>query len=240
MNDAGRNEELMPYLAPSPGVECEDGGIRTLADELTRGKLSSREKAAALFLFARDQVRYVPYAPFESVEDYLGPMVLERGYGFCTQKTSLLVGLCRAAGIPARFRFADLVNHNMPGRLEWVMQSNRMIFHTYAELFVEGRWLKATPSFERSLCEKMGWRLVEFDGTTDAVLPATDLSGRPHIGYVLDRGTDAGIPLQSMLDAWLEGYGEEAMGRWRAARSAFLAGREPGNGTPGNGAASRS
>ena len=230
-----RSEELGAFLAPSPGVDCEDGRIRDLSARLTRGLSSSREKAAALFLFARDQVRYVPYAPFESIEDYLGPVVLERGYGFCTQKTSLLVGLCRAAGIPARFRYADLVNHNMPGRLEWVMQSNRMIFHTYAELFVEGKWLKATPSFEHSLCEKMGWRLVEFDGTADAVLPATDLSGRPHIGYLLDRGPDAGIPLQDMLAAWLEGYGEEAMGRWKAARSAFLAGREPGNGAAGNG-----
>ena len=240
MDDVDRNESLGAYLAPSPGVECEDGGIRALAGEITRGKRSPREKAAALFLFARDQVRYVPYAPFEFIEDYLGPAVLERGYGFCTQKTSLLVGLCRAAGIPARFRYADLVNHNMPGRLEWVMQSNRMIFHTYAELHLEGGWIKATPSFERSLCEKMGWRLVEFDGSADAVLPATDLRGRPHIGYVLDRGSEAGIPLQRMLDAWLEGYGEEAMGRWKAARSAFLAGREPGNGTSGNGGAGRS
>lgn len=222
------------YLEPSPGVDCTHPRMVALARELTSGAGSPTEGAVRLFAFVRDGVRYIPYAPFQTLSDYEGAAVLERGFGFCTQKSALLISLARAAGIPARFRYADLLNHNMPGRLESVLQSNRMIFHTYVELRPGRRWLKATPSFEAALCEKMGWRLVDFDGSADAVLHAQDLSGRPHIEYVKDRGHSAGVPLNQMLEAWREGYGEEALERWQAARSkGFNGDGPPPSGTGG-------
>ncbi|MEW5764008.1 MAG: transglutaminase-like domain-containing protein [Acidobacteriota bacterium] len=204
-------------LRPTPGVDCDEPEIKALAARVTDGARDAGEAAVRLFAFVRDGIRYIPFAPFLAIEDYHGRAALERGYGFCTQKSSLLVGLCRAAGIPARFRYADLVNHNLPGRLGWVLGSDRMIYHTYVEIFLDGRWLKATPSFEKSLCEKMGWRLVEFDGTKDAVLHALDLSGRPHIEYVQDRGALPHIPLADMLATWLREYGPATLDRWRAA-----------------------
>ena len=208
-------------LGPTPGVDCHDPEIRTLAARLTEDARGGADAARRLFDFVRDEVRYIPFAPFMAIEDYHGRAALDRGYGFCTQKSSLLVGLCRAAGIPARFRYADLVNHNLPGRLGWVLGSDRMVYHTYAELFVEGRWVKATPSFERPLCEKMGWRVVEFDGREDAVLHALDLGGRPHIEYVLDRGHLPHVPLADMLSTWLREYGPATLERWRAATAGF-------------------
>ncbi len=209
--------DLSTCLGPTPGVDCESQTVRSLARRLAEGAASPSETAARLFAYVRDNVRYIPYAPFGSLSDYHGEEVLWRGYGFCTQKSSLLIGLCRAAGIPARFRFADLVNHNLPGRLGYVLGSNRMIYHTYVEIWLQGRWLKATPSFERPLCEKMGWRVVDFDGTGDAILPATDLEGRLHIEYVRDRGSLPHVPLQDMLETWYREYGPETLLRWREA-----------------------
>jgi len=204
-------------LEPSAGVNSDAPQIQTLARELTSGSRNEKESAARLFRYTRDTFRYNPFAPFLSIEDFLGTSLLKRGYGFCTQKSALLIALCRAVGIPARFRFADLVNHNLPGRLGQVLGTNRMIYHAYAEILIEGRWLKATPSFEKALCDKMGWRLSDFDGRGDAILHATDLQGRPHIEYVLDRGVSASLPLQKMLDTWLKEYGVETLGRWQAA-----------------------
>lgn len=209
--------DLSTCLGPTPGVDCESQAVRSLARRLAEGAASPSETAARLFAYVRDTVRYIPYAPFGRLSDYHGAEVLRRGYGFCTQKSSLLVGLCRAAGIPARFRFADLLNHNLPGRLGYVLGSNRMVYHTYVEIWLQGRWLKATPSFERPLCEKMGWRVVDFDGTKDAILPATDLEGRLHIEYVRDRGSLPHLPLQDMLETWYREYGPETLLRWREA-----------------------
>lgn len=213
------------YLLPCPGVDSESPRIRDLARDISRDARGDSDRAAKLFAWVRDTVRYIPYAPFAAIEDYEPIRTLARGYGFCTQKSALLVALARAVGIPARFHYADLLNHNMPGRLGLVLGSNRMVYHTYADLLVDGRWHKVTPSFERPLCEKMGWRLVEFDGTSDATLHASDLRGRPHIEYVLDRGTDSCIPLPKMLQAWEEDYGMGALARWEEA-TAQIAARE--------------
>lgn len=210
-------DEIQACLRPSFGVNSDAPEILALAKEIASGSKDEREAAARLFRYTRDTFRYNPFAPFERIEDFLGTSLLERGYGFCTQKSALLIALCRAAGIPARFRFADLVNHNLPGRLGQVLGTNRMIYHTYADIFIEGRWLKATPSFEKALCEKMGWRLSDFDGTGHAILCATDLQGRPHIEYVLDRGVSFSLPLQKMLDTWLKKYGMDTLERWKAA-----------------------
>ncbi len=211
------NSDLAAYLLPSSGVDSDSEGVLELAERLTRGAQGPAETAARLFAFVRDTIRYVPYAPFDSLPAYTGQATLERGYGFCTQKSALLIALSRAAGVPARFHYADLVNHSLPERLEWVLGCNRMVYHTYVEFLLEGRWIKATPSFEKPLCEKMGWRLVEFDGTSDAILHRTDLSGRLHVEYAADRGTDAGVPLSLMLDAWMREYGPETLGRWQEA-----------------------
>ncbi len=212
-------DDLNSCLEPSFGVDSGAKEIVSLSSRLTAGCRDGREAAARLFCYTRDSFRYNPFAPFARIEDFLGVSLLKRGHGFCTQKSALLISLCRAAGIPARFRFADLVNHNLPGRLGQVLGTNKMIYHTYAEMHLGGKWLKATPSFEKGLCEKMGWRLCDFDGSRDAILSKTDLEGRPHIEYVLDRGTSPSLPLNEMVETWLNEYGAEAFKRWEEAAS---------------------
>jgi len=205
------------FLHPSPGVDSDAPEIIELANSLTGDAKNGKDAASTLFRHVRDTYKYIPYAPFDRLEEYEGRALIRRGYGFCTHKSSLLVALARAIGIPARFHFADLKNHNLPGKLGEVLQSDLMIYHTYAELFLDNRWLKATPSFEKELCEKMGWRLVDFDGTRDATLALTDLAGRPHIEYLRDLGTRAFIPLEEMIAAWKKHYGEGIMERWNEA-----------------------
>ncbi len=214
------HEELTPYLVPSPGVDSGDPRIVALARNLSKGASTDKETAVCLFRHVRDSYRYSPYSPFGELSDYLGTKLIDRGYGFCIQKSALLVALARAADIPARFCFADLKNHNLPGRMAYVLGSDRMIYHTYVEFFLGQRWLKATPSFEKSLSNKMGWRLVEFDGVHNAVLPKTDLYGKPHIEYILDRGNSDHIPLEKILEAWEREYGSGALKRWEEAASA--------------------
>ncbi len=210
------NESLAIYLEPSAGVDSDAPAVKNLAERLTRSACSPREAAVLLFNHVRDTIRYIPYTPFMQIENYTGSTTLERGYGFCTQKSALLIALSRSVGIPARFHFADLKNHNLPGRMGWVLGSDMMIYHTYMEFHLDGRWLKATPSFEKALCEKMGWRLVAFDGTDDAILHHRDLAGAVHIEYVKDRGTDHRIPLADILETWYHEYGPAALERWES------------------------
>jgi len=159
-------------------------------------------------------VCYSPYAPFDELGDYLALTTLERGKGYCVQKAVVLCTLARAAGIPARLGFADIQNNLVPAGLAEMLGSNTMVHHSFVEWFVGGRWLKSTPTFEKPLCEEHGWRLVEFDPRGDALLPATDLAGRPHITYLRKFGWQLGVPLEDILEAWKKEYGAERVMTW--------------------------
>ncbi|KMY66126.1 hypothetical protein AAU61_18610 [Desulfocarbo indianensis] len=197
-------------------MQSDHPQVIALARELTSGLATQEDKARALFEYARDTVRYSVYVPFEPLEEYLALNTLKRGRGFCVQKAALLCALARAVGIPSRLGFADIINHLLPEHLEYLMPSGVLHYHCFVEWLLGGRWLKATPSFDRQLTEERGWRLVEFSPDADALLPATDLAGHPHVEYTRSRGWRLGVPLDEFVEVNTADYGQEAMDAWRA------------------------
>jgi len=109
---------------------------------------------------------------------------LARGKGYCVQKAVLLTALGRASGIPSRLAFAKITNHRVPKHIREKLGVNTFPRHGYNQFFLNGRWVTAAATFDKGLCEKNGLPVVEFDGTSDAPLPETDLQGRPYIDYV--------------------------------------------------------
>jgi transglutaminase-like putative cysteine protease len=214
------------YLKPGQIIRWDDPTVSEAAAEAAAGRKNEADKASALFYFVRDRVLYNPYSPFFLPEHYYPAAILARGQGYCVQKSALLAAMARAEGIPARLVFADIVNHRFSAKLLEYMGSNIFVHHGYVEMFVEGKWVKCTPSFEAPLCDKLEIPPVEFDGRSDSVLHRLDRQGRPHIEYVRHLGTRADVPLDEILNAWERAYSAE---RVRAWREAFLAGRlDPG------------
>ena len=215
MSEAG--QDLEQFLEPAPGIGCEHPEVMALARRTVTGAADDLEAAGRLFEYVRDTVAYSPYVPFHRMDDYLAVNTLERGRGYCVQKSAVLVAMARAIGIPARLGFADIRNHQLPEGLAEMLGSDLMVHHCYAQLFAGGRWLSLTPSFERELCGTRGWRVVEFDPQGKGMLWATDLGGGPHISYLRDLGWQAGVPLNDILAAWREEYGEDRVEAWIAA-----------------------
>ncbi|MDP8255316.1 MAG: transglutaminase family protein [Candidatus Alcyoniella australis] len=216
MND--RLCELELFLRPTPSVDSDSPLVRDKALELIQGVDSERERGVRLFYFARDAIRYNPFAPMFCAEEYAASATLQRGSGYCVQKAVLLAALCRAAKIPTRLCFADLLNHCVPGDLLELMGTNLFTYHGYCELYLEGRWVKATPAFDSAMCQRHGFRPVEFDGSCDAVFHSTTLDGRPHIEYVRDIGRYHDLPLNDLIQAFIETYGKanpDLMEQWR-------------------------
>ena len=172
------------YLKPTFTIEADHEKIMEKAGEVTRGCSSEKEKAAALFYFVRDTVRYNVYMVSVFIEDFRASQVLEWGKGYCVQKAVLLAALGRAVGIPSRLAFAKIKNHKLPPQVfEWA-GTNVFPRHGYNQFFLEGRWVSLAAAFDRDLCEKNGLPTVEFDGVRDAVLPEQDQSGKPYIEYL--------------------------------------------------------
>ena len=64
------------------------------------------------------------------------------------------------------------------------IKTDVFIWHSYAEILVADRWLKATPAFDLALCERLGLEPLDFDGQSDSLFHAFDRAGRRHMEYL--------------------------------------------------------
>ena len=164
------------------------------------------ERAVALYYRVRDEIRYEPYRISFEPEAMRASATLARGDGFCVAKSVLLAAVARAAGVPARLGFADVRNHLATKKLLDALGSDVFIWHGYTDLFLEGKWVKATPAFNLSLCEKFGVKPLEFTGLEDSIFHPFDVNGNRHMEYVRDHGTFDDLPLQRLVDEYRAFY----------------------------------
>lgn len=190
--------DLAPYLAPGRFIDSDAPAIRAYA-EAKAGGGSDIERACRLYYAVRDELRYDPYDIDYSPKGFTASATLARGRGFCVTKAAVLAAAARAAGIPARVGYADVRNHLATPRLIEQMGTDLFIFHGYVDLWLEGRWVKATPAFNLELCTKFGVLPLEFDGREDSIFHPYDAGGRRHMEYVRDRGTRADVPYEEIL-----------------------------------------
>ena len=190
------------YLQPGRFIESEDETIVAFARQTLAGAEDAGDvdRAVRLYMAVRDGILYDPYVPFARPESYSARHCLATGRGFCVPKAALLAALARSSGIPARLGFADVRNHLVTPRLLEVNGSDILRWHAYTDLFLDGKWVKATPAFNLGLCERFGVKPLEFDGREDSIFHPYDVSGRRHMEYVLDRGTYADVPYEEILE----------------------------------------
>jgi len=203
------NLPLEEYLKPTPVIDCDTTSIKEKSQELTAGQERITEKAKSLFYFVRDEIKFDPYSPRYLPEHYRASATLTRGGGYCVQKAVILAALARAAGIPTRLRFANIRNHLQFAKLVERMGTNLFIYHGYDELYIDGRWIKAAPTFDLKMCQKDRIVPVEFDGTKDALHHSYSQDGKPHIEYVCDHGHYQDVPFDEIEKARVQGYGAE-------------------------------
>ncbi|MBS2037677.1 transglutaminase family protein [bacterium] len=178
--------------------------IESYALRKARGE-TELEKAVSLYYAVRDDFRYDPYRIDLSPHGMRPERVLENGYGWCVPKAALLTACCRAVGIGARLGFADVRNHLTTARMREVMRTDVFAWHGFSEIFLEGKWVKATPAFNLELCVKAGLAPLEFDGRGDSIFHEYD-GGRQHMQYLKMHGSYDEIPLARMLASYRELY----------------------------------
>lgn len=210
-------EQMEIYLRPTPTIDCDNESIKEKARELTKGQWEAVAKAKSLFYFVRDEIKYNLYVLSDHPEYYKASRTLERGEGFCVFKAVLLAALARATGIPARLHFAAIRNHTAPEKVKQMLGTNVFPTHGYDELYIEGKWVKATPAFDLKLCQENRLIPVEFDSKNDATLPTHTLDGRLHIEYVRDHGHYDDLPFDMIMKLRAETLGPDWAERLRRA-----------------------
>jgi transglutaminase-like putative cysteine protease len=176
-------------------IDSDTEAVADKAKALTEGIQTDREKAVALYYFVRDRIRHNAYAPPHDPGRYKASVTLEAGNGFCHQKAVLLVALARAVGIPARLGFVDVNDYRLSDSARQIVGGISVLpFHGYAELFIEGKWIHVSPTFDLETCLRKRFVPVDFDGVNDAKDSPYDQDGRPHIEHVHDHGPYEDFP----------------------------------------------
>src|SRR3954468_24286782 len=196
---------MKEYLRPASFIDSGHPAVVGFARKFSRGE-PAMERAIALYYAVRDEIRYNPFLDFSDPEAFRASAVLRAGEGFCIGKAALLAASARAARIPARVGFADVKNHLTTPKLAETMGPDLFIYHGYAELFLEEKWVKATPAFNLALCKRFRVKPLEFDGRNDSVFHAFDEDERRHMEYLRDRGRYADVPVVEIQRVFEETY----------------------------------
>ena len=193
------------YLKPGRFVDSDHPAVIAFSKENSSGK-TERERAVSLYYAVRDRIRYNPFQNFTLDDAYRASVCVIRGEHWCVPKAALLAACARAVGIPARVGYADVKNHLTTPQLTQKMGTDLFVFHGYTGLLIEGRWVKATPAFNLTLCQKFRVKPLEFDGREDSLFHPFDEDNRRHMEYLRDRGAFADVPVEIIKRVFAETY----------------------------------
>lgn len=143
LNEKNTETNLTKYLV-GKGQSTITTSISNLANRLTKGLNSTDAKALAIYNYVRDEIDYSYYADSR----YGASGTLSQGSGNCVDQASLVVALCRASGIPARYSHAQ----------GCTFSSGLVTGHVWAQILVNGVWYSAdATSVRNSLGNIKNW-----------------------------------------------------------------------------------
>jgi hypothetical protein len=142
------------YLRPTRYCNPRAPEVIALAHALGAYQKPDLEFARAAFAFAKEKTT-LEIAPIDGVEE-----TLRRGTGTCFQLISVFIALCRAAGIPARYKifatdmvqaWREAVIDVDPLVTKWYDSLGYFLLEGEGEAYVDGRWVVAHvgPTAER-------------------------------------------------------------------------------------------
>ena len=182
-------------LSPARFIDSDHPLVIDFAERWRGASRDPREQAVSLYRAVRDEIRYNPYV-FSADHDTLkASHALAAGESYCVPKALLLAACARHCGIPARIGLADVRNHLSTPRLIEMLRSEVFAMHGYTELYLDGRWVKATPAFNAALCKAFKVAPLEFDGRQDSVFHPYNASGERYMEYLCDHGQFADLPV---------------------------------------------
>lgn len=202
------------YLSPTAIIDSDNELVIKYAEEAVGNSADPVDRAVKLFYAVRDPIRYDPYLPFYLPEHYRASNVLKLRRGFCVSKASLLCALSRACGIPCRIGFATVRNHLATRQMLERLGTDVVVYHGFNEFYLEGKWVKATPTFNRELCERHRVLPLEFNGREDSIFHPYNTENKKFMDYLEYYGTCADISVDKILSAWKKAYGRERIEGW--------------------------
>lgn len=197
---------MQDYLCETEYFNFSHPDIQAYLKDVLQGETEPVQQVVKLYYAVRDDIAYNPYVFSLDPKTLKASYCLQEKVSYCIPKAVLLGALARAVGIPSRLGLADIKNHIASPQLIEYLRSEIFVMHGLTELYLNGKWVKATPAFNQALCEKLDVAALEFDGENDSVFQEYNLDGSRHIEYVNDHGSFSDVPLWLLQKSVAEAY----------------------------------
>ena len=205
------------YLEPTTILDFDHPSIQHLVERRGFRELPERDRIGAIYAFVRDEIAF----GYNEDDNLPASRVLADGYGQCNTKSSLLMALLRASGIPCRFHGATVRKELQKGVIDGPFYgiAPKSILHGYAEVLFEGRFLPLEgvildaaylEGLRARFPEERGAFLGYGAGTESLAAPANEWKGEGT--YVQRTGIDADFGTYDAPDAFYAERGTNLSG----------------------------
>ena len=198
--------EFSEYLSPTAFIDFEQKDVLLFTEKHSEHCLTNKEKIVSLYFAVRDQILYDPYKIIMNPEAISASQTLQRGYGYCIEKSILLAACGRAIGVPSRLGFSIVKNHLAHEKFIELLRTDKFVFHGYNEFWLGTKWVKCTPAFNKALCEKFKTQPLDFDGENDSIFQPYSADGKQYMEYLHEYGQFADFPYALFYDELKKHY----------------------------------
>ena len=175
--------------------------VADYVDNIVGSEKDPVKQVVKLYYAVRDKIRYDVYGVNMSRQGMKASSIISNKVGFCIHKSIVFAAAARYLGIPSRLTFSDVRNHLSSPALKKMVGGDVFNYHAYAEVYLQGRWVKATPVFNLLLCHLFKMDPLEFDGVNDATLQPYDKKGDQCLEFINYHGSFDDLPYQQCITA---------------------------------------
>ena len=184
------------YLKETKYLNFKDFKYDEFVSAISKNQ-TKKEVAVDLYFLVRDAFLYNPYHLDITVEGLVGSNILSKKRAWCVEKAILLAACARKFDIPSRLGFAIVTNHIGVEKLISYLKRPEIVFHGYVELFIDGKWIKCTPSFDKNICRLANVDPLDWDGEKDSMFQEFD-KDRKFMEYLHFYGEFDDVPIELM------------------------------------------
>jgi transglutaminase-like putative cysteine protease len=197
------------YLQPTFFIDSNHKDVIAYTQNIIGSETDKTKQAIKIYYAVRDDFKYNPYNINLKHEELKASTLINRKSksGYCTEKACLLAACLRVVGIPSRMCFFDVRNHIGVDKFIDIIKTDILTFHACTDIYLDEKWVKATPAFNKELCEKIGVPALEFDGKSDSIFQQFDGNGHEFMEYLYDFGTFHDIPHDMFVAQLKKHYG---------------------------------
>lgn len=208
------NSDLNSYLQQTGLFACDGEKMKDFLSHIPKMN-DQKTQAIAIYEYVREAFIYDPYHLDLRMEGLKAEKIVQQKRAWCVEKAVVATACFRYFGIPSRLGFGIVTNHLGADKLEHYLRKKEIVFHGFSEVFLDGKWVKCTPAFDRRVCRLNGVEPLVWDGETDSLLQAYKGEER-FMEYIHFYGSFDTVPMELMhqemklhyphlFENWIEG-----------------------------------